>query len=69
MKLVRWRCYPHVLDSPVRVLGTIAMRSIPFTDAIKARSDIELIHVKPDNREQLATDLIRKLSVGSIVLR
>lgn len=57
-----------VLESPVRVLGTIVRRSIPFTDALKARSNIELINVQLDNREQLVQDLIARLSPGHHVL-
>jgi nucleoside-triphosphatase len=55
-----------VLESPARVLGTIVKRSIPFTDGLKARSNIELIHVQLDNREQLVQDLIARLSPGRI---
>ena len=51
-----------VFDSPVRVLGTIVKRSIPFTDALKTRSNVELIHVQPGNRDQLVQDLIARLS-------
>ncbi len=53
-----------VLESPVRVLGTIVRRSIPYTDALKARSNVELINVQLDNREQLVQDLIARLSPG-----
>ena len=53
-----------ILESPTRVLGTIVKRSIPFTDGLKARSDIELIHVQPDNRDQLVQELIARLSPG-----
>ena len=56
-----------VLESPVSVLGTIVRRSIPFTDGLKARLNIELINVKLDNREQLAQDLIARLSPGRIL--
>ena len=53
-----------VLESPVRVLGTIVRRSIPYTDALKARSNVELIIVHLDNRERLVGDLIARLSPG-----
>jgi nucleoside-triphosphatase len=53
-----------VLESPVRVLGTIVRRSIPFTDSLKARSNVELINVQLDNREQLVQDLIARFSPG-----
>lgn len=54
----------EVLERPVRVFGSIARRSIPFTDAIKARSNIELIEVRPEHREQLRRDLIVRLSTN-----
>jgi nucleoside-triphosphatase len=54
-----------VLESPVRALATIVRRSIPFTDAIKVRSNIELINVQLDNRELLVQDLMARLSPGS----
>ena len=57
-----------VLESPVSVLGTIVRRSIPFTDTLKARSNVELINVQLDNREQLVQDLIARLSPGHHVL-
>ena len=57
-----------VLQSPVRVLGSIVRRSIPFTDAIKSRPNIELIDVRLDNREQLVTDLIDGFTAGNNVL-
>ena len=53
----------EVFESPVRVLGTIVRRSIPFTDVLKARSDVELINVQPGNREGLVEDLIARFSL------
>ena len=53
-----------VLESPVRVLGTIVRRSIPFTDSLKARSNVDLINVQMDNREELVQDLIARLLPG-----
>lgn len=54
------------LNSPCLVLGTIVRRSLPFTDAIKARPDLEVIEVSRDNRESLKALLLEKLgeSVG-----
>ena len=51
-----------VLESPVRVLGTIVWRSIPFMDSLKTRSNVELINVHRDNRQQLVQDLTARLS-------
>jgi nucleoside-triphosphatase len=47
----------ETLDSELPVLATIFARSLPFTDAIKSRPDVTLIEVRPDNREQLASEL------------
>jgi len=47
----------EALDSGVSVLATIVARSLPFTDAIKKRSDVLLIEVRPDNRERLVSEL------------
>ena len=55
----------EALDSEVLVLAAIFARPLPFTEAIKSRPDVALIEVRPDNREQLVSELsdrIRKLS-------
>jgi nucleoside-triphosphatase len=48
------------LDSELPVLATIFLRSLPFTDAIKSRPDVELIEVRPDNREELVPQMSEK---------
>jgi nucleoside-triphosphatase len=52
----------EALDSPDTsgILGTITARSFPFTNAIKKRHDITLIEVRPENREQLVSELSGK---------
>ena len=55
----------EALDSEVLVLATIFARPLLFTEAIKSRPNVTLIEVRPDNREQLVSELsdrIRKLS-------
>jgi nucleoside-triphosphatase len=47
----------EALESEVPVLGTIFARPLLFTDAIKARPDVTLIEVRPDNRERLISEL------------
>jgi nucleoside-triphosphatase len=47
----------EVLDSKVPVVATIFARPLSFTDAIKARDDVTLIEVRPDNRERLVLEL------------
>ena len=47
----------EALDSGAPVLATIVARSLPFTDAIKKRSDVTLIEIRLDNRERLVSEL------------
>jgi nucleoside-triphosphatase len=53
--------------SEIPLLATIFARPLPFTDAIKSRSDVRVIEVRPDNRERLVSELsdkIRDLNPG-----
>lgn len=57
----------EALNSELPLLATIFARPLPFTDAIKSRSDVRLIEVRPDNRERLVSELsdkIRELNPG-----
>lgn len=56
----------EALDSSCVVLGTIVRRSLPFTDAIKARPDLEVIGVERENRESLKVLLLEKLNESVI---
>ena len=47
----------EALDSGEPILGTITVRSFPFTNRIKNRPDVTLIEVRPKNREQLVSEL------------
>jgi nucleoside-triphosphatase len=47
----------EALDSNVPLLGTISVRPNAFTDAIKERSDVTMIDVRPSNRDQLVSEL------------
>jgi nucleoside-triphosphatase len=47
----------EAFESGAPILATITARSLPFADAIKKRTDVTLIEVRPDNREQLASKL------------
>ena len=51
----------EALDSEVPLLATIFARSLPFTNAIKSRSDVLLIEVRPDNRDQLISELSERI--------
>jgi len=48
------------LDSELPILATIFLRPLPCTEAIKARPDVELIEVRPNNRERLVSQLSEK---------
>ena len=41
------------LEAALPVLATIALRSHPWCDAVKARPDVELWEVTPENRDEL----------------
>jgi nucleoside-triphosphatase len=47
----------QVLESETPILGTITVRSFPFTNAMKKRRDITVITVRPNNRDQLVSEL------------
>jgi nucleoside-triphosphatase len=48
----------RTLDSPHRVLGSIALMGGPFIHRIKNRPDVQVFHVSEKNRESLAASLI-----------
>jgi nucleoside-triphosphatase len=47
----------EAFDGGAPILATITARSFPFTDAIKERSDVTMIDVRPSNRDQLVSEL------------
>lgn len=47
--------------SPADVVATVHTFRHPFTDALKARPDVELLRVTSANRDDLARLLVRKL--------
>lgn len=49
------------LDAPAPVLGTLQDRRDPFLDEVRARSDVLLITVARDNRDDLPTQLAERL--------
>ena len=44
-------------DTGVTILATITARSFPFTDALRKRSDVRVVEVRANNREQLVCEL------------
>jgi nucleoside-triphosphatase len=52
----------RVLDSPIPLLATIALRGDPFIESLKVRPDVTLIGVTEADRDRLVGDLIGRLS-------
>jgi nucleoside-triphosphatase len=48
---------PRLLDGPVPVVATIALKGQGLIAAVKARKDVRLIHVAIDNRDGLPEEL------------
>ena len=51
----------QAIESGAKILGTIVMRSTPFTDGIKGMAEVEVIGVTPDNREKMQTRIVDML--------
>jgi nucleoside-triphosphatase len=51
----------ELLAQPTNLLATITKRGNEFTDQIKRRTDIEIIEVTRQNREELPEELARKI--------
>jgi nucleoside-triphosphatase len=47
----------EIFDIGVPMLATITARPFPFTNALKKRSDVNVIEVRATNREQLVSEL------------
>jgi nucleoside-triphosphatase len=47
-----------ILDSGVPVLGTIVRRSTPFADQIKMRDDVQVVELRPDNRDAVQDQVL-----------
>ncbi len=52
---------PRLLDGPVPVIATIALKGQGFIAAVKARSDIGLLQVTDANRDSLPEELEQRL--------
>lgn len=50
------------LDSPKRVLATIALKGDAFINSLKKRPDVTLIQITEKNRDQLRHAVIRELA-------
>ncbi len=47
----------ETFETKLPILATITARPFPFTNAIKKRSDVRVVDVRPNNREQLVSEL------------
>ena len=56
----------EVLDSPNRVLGSIALRGAPFIEGIKRREDVMVIRVTIQNRGILVDQLLDTLRARAV---
>ena len=54
----------EVLDSPNRVLGSIALKGNPFIEAIKRREDVMVVGVTIQNRGILVDQLLASLKAS-----
>jgi nucleoside-triphosphatase THEP1 len=50
-----------VLDSESPVLATITIRRDPFTDAVRARRDVEILEIDPANRDRVGAEIAGRL--------
>ena len=55
------RTVDELFASPADLVATVHAFRHPFTDAVKARPDVELLQVTSANRDDLARLLVRKL--------
>jgi nucleoside-triphosphatase len=51
----------RALDGGRPVLASIMLSSHPFADALKARDDIRLIHLRPENRDRALGEVVAAL--------
>jgi nucleoside-triphosphatase len=54
----------ELLAQPTNLLATIAKRGKGFIEQIKNRSDVELIEVTRNNRDELPEELARKIKIA-----
>jgi nucleoside-triphosphatase len=54
----------ELLAEPTDILATIAKRGRGFIEQIKDRSDVELIEVTRNNRDELPEELARKIRIA-----
>jgi nucleoside-triphosphatase len=53
----------ELLAQPTNLLATIAKRGRGFIEQIKGRTDVEIIEVTRNNRDELTNELVRKIKI------
>jgi nucleoside-triphosphatase len=53
----------ELLAQPTNLLATIAKRGRGFIEQIKGRTDVEIIEVTRNNRDELSNELARKIKI------
>ena len=56
----------RMIESGARVLGTIMLASNPWADTIKCRSEVNLINLTRNNRDQVLDELLHWLRHGTL---
>jgi nucleoside-triphosphatase len=51
----------ELLERPLPVVATVHVARHPFTDALKRRSDVEVVRLHARNRDRLPAELMRRL--------
>jgi len=51
----------RALDAGGPVLATVMLSRHPFADALKARDDVRLIHLTPENRDRAVSEVVASL--------
>ncbi len=54
----------RALDAPVPVLGSITLADLPLVRQLKARPDVTILTLRPDNRQQLYQEILARLKHG-----
>ncbi|MDZ7336027.1 MAG: NTPase [candidate division KSB1 bacterium] len=51
----------RALEAPQPVLGSITLADLPFVRRVKSRADVQLIALRPDNRELVYQEILKRL--------
>jgi nucleoside-triphosphatase THEP1 len=59
----------QALDSPICVIGSIALKGDPFIQRIKERNDVRLVYISVQNRNMLVKKIINYIRNNKYALR